>query len=233
MEPEADGALSDLPRTYRDWRASRLGQVTDQLELALIGELCGPIEGRQALDVGCGDGALTVQLSQAGAEATGLDSDLRMLAAARRRLGPTSANARFLQGDALSLPFPDRSFDVVVAVALLCLVPDPGKAVSEMARVLRPGGRLVLGDLGRDSLWAAGRRIRGWLGSPTWRSARFWRAAELRRLIEGAGLEVREVRGAIFYPPAGWLAALAAGADPWLGRRTTLGAAFVALSADR
>ena len=56
-------------------------------------------------------------------------------------------------------------------------------ALREIARVLNPGGRLVIGDLGKWSLWAASRRIRGWYGAEMWRAARFRSAGELRRLI--------------------------------------------------
>ncbi len=118
-------------------------------------------------------------------------------------------------------------------MTVLCFVPDAKAAVREMARALRPGGRLVLGELGRWSLWASTRRVRGWLGSPTWKAARFRDAGELRKLAEAAGLTVTATRGAIFYPPAGWLARVMAPVDPWLGRRTTIGAAFIAFAATR
>ncbi len=100
-----------------------------------------------------------------------------------------------------------------------------------MARVLRPGGRLVLGELGRWSLWAMIRRLRGWFGSATWTAARFRTASELRALVEQAGLSVTTICGAVFYPPIGRLARTLAPFDPWLGRLTTIGAAFIALCA--
>jgi len=65
-----------------------------------------------------------------------------------------------------------------------------------MARVLKPGGLLVIGELGRWSLWAAHRRIRGWLGNPTWRAVMFRTTKDLRSLAHAAGLDVAEVRGA-------------------------------------
>jgi hypothetical protein len=100
-----------------------------------------------------------------------------------------------------------------------------------MARVLRPGGRLVLGELGRWNLWAARRRVLGWLGSQTWKTARFRTASELRILAEQAGLLVTMRRSAIYYPPVGVLARVLAPLDPWLGRITTIGAAFIAMKA--
>jgi len=103
--------------------------------------------------------------------------------------------------------------------------------IAEMARVLRPDGRLVIGKLSRWGLWAAIRRVRGWLGAPTWRAARFRTAGELQRLLQRHGLTVREVRGSIYYPPSGPAVLLMARVDPWLGRQTTFGAAFIALSA--
>lgn len=81
--------------------------------------------------------------------------------------------------------------------------------------------------------WAAKRRLRGWLGSATWNAARFRDAGELRHLAEAAGLKVTAMRGAIFYPPVGSLARVMAPIDPWLGRRATLGAAFIAFAATR
>lgn len=112
---------------------------------------------------------------------------------------------------------------------MLCFVRDETLAWREMPRVLCPGGRLVIGELGRWSLWAAPRRLRGWLGSRLWRRAAFHSAADLRRAAEGAGLVVEEVRGAVFHPPSATLTRLTVAADGWLGRQTTFGAAFIAL----
>ena len=140
-------------------------------------------------------------------------------------------HATFLNGQVERLPFADASFDVVVSVTVLCFVPDVAGAIWEMVRTLKPGGRLVLGELGRWSLWAAIRRVRGWFGSPTWKATRFHTAADLRALAEEAGLHVADVRGAVYYPPVDLFARVLAPLDPWLGRQTTVGAAFIALSA--
>ena len=136
-----------------------------------------------------------------------------------------------MDGRVERLPFPDASFDVVAAITVLCFVSDAAGALREMARVLRPGGRLVLGELGRWSLWAAIRRLRGWLGAATWKAARFRTAGDLRVLAEEAGLSVTAIRGAVFYPPVGILARALAPLDAWLGHLTTVGAAFIAMSA--
>ena len=78
------------------------------------------------------------------------------------------------------MPFKEAAFDLVLAVTTLCFVRDAKRVVMKMTRVLKPGGRLVIGELGRSSFWAAHRRIRGWLGDQTWRVAMFRPALELR-----------------------------------------------------
>ena len=230
---ETPDSLTGLPDAYRRWRASRLGRVTDALEEDLILKLVGASQGRRILDVGCGDGALATALARRGAILTGVDTDPRMLAAGRERARAETVEITLVEGNAGALPFPDETFDVVLAVTVLCFAGDAERAVGEMARVLKPGGRLVIGELGRWNLWAAKRRISGCLGSPTWRAAKFRTARELAKLIAGAGLTVIARRGAIFYPPCAACATLLAPIDPWLGRCVTFGAAFIGMAATK
>ncbi len=225
--------LEGLTDSYARWRSSRLGGITDRLEQRLLLELLGSVAGKTLLDVGCGDGALAAVLTRRGARVTGLDPDHGALAAARRRLQQATLPLQLVDGRAEALPFHNDAFDIVVAVTSLCFVGDAGQAIAEMARVVKPGGRLVIGDLGRWSSWAMRRRLRGWLGDPTWRAALFRTAAELRKLVEAAGMTVIEVRGAVYYPPFSAAAQLLASADPWLGRMTTFGAAFIAMCAEK
>ncbi len=163
----------------------------------------------------------------------GLDADPAMVEAARQAAADAGLGATFVAGELARLPFPDTSFDVVVAVTVLCFVPGATASIRELVRVLRPGGRLVLGELGRWSTWAALRRVRGWRGSATWRAAHFRTATELRGMLEAAGLTVETGRGAVDYPPLGLAARVLAPIDASIGRRTTLGAAFLALAATR
>jgi len=225
--------IAALSSAYDRWRDSQLGRITDALERDLILALVGPVDERRVLDVGCGDGDLALALVQAGATVTGIDADPRMLDAARRRFEMAGVDVRLVRSDVLSLPFEDACFDAVTAVTVLCFVHEADRAVAEMTRVLKPGGRLVIGELGRWSFWAAWRRLRASLGNATWRAARFRSARELRVLATQAGLVVETIRAAIFYPPVGWLAAFAAPFDQWLGRRVVFGGAFLALAADK
>ena len=222
------------PDAYRLWRAQRLGVVTEDLERRLILRLAGEVQGCRALDMGCGDGALALALRERGAPLViGCDIDPRMVASAvAEAVRRKTRSVRFLLANAEGLPFQDRSFDLVTMITVLSFVAEPETALREIARVLKPGGRVIIGDLGKWNLWAASRRIRGWLGSaPMWRRASFRSARELRALVERAGLRVDCVTGAVYYPRSALLARVMAPLDSRLGALTTFGAAFIALRA--
>lgn len=221
------------PEQYEQWRESPLGAITDALEQEAVFALAGPLDGKRVLDVGTGDGTYALAAAARGASVVGVDLSQAMLETARRRAKEGGVEVEWQLADATALPFGEDTFDVVLAVTVLCFVPDAARAVNEMARVLRPGGHLVLGELGRWSVWAAWRRLRGWFGSTTWRSASFRTADELRSLVAGAGLTVDDVRGAVYYPPSATGARLGRPLDRLLGRFTTVGAAFLVAVAVR
>jgi ubiquinone/menaquinone biosynthesis C-methylase UbiE len=216
---------------YAKWRRSTLGALTEHLEQENIFSLAGDAGGLKVLDVGCGDGVYSVRASREGADVVGLDHSRSMLEAARARAASAGAVVTWCQGDAMALPFRDASVDMVLAVTALCLISEPLAALNEMNRVLRPGGVLVVGELGRWSLWALRRRLRGWLGDRFWRTAHFWTAAELRRILTHAGLRVSRVRGAVYYPPSAALAKLMSGMEKSMFHLGEVGAAFIAVRA--
>lgn len=80
------------------------------------------------------------------AEVTGIDFSPAMLTIARKRAAELGRHAELHTGSAELLEFPDASFDTVVCTFSLCAIPDDRRAVAEMVRVLRPGGRLLLAD---------------------------------------------------------------------------------------
>ena len=222
------------PDIYAEWRASTLGAITESLEQELVLKFAGPLSGKAVLDVGCGDGTLTAEFHRKGALfVVGCDSDPHMMAKATARTMAERDAMSYLLGRAEHLPFRDQSFDVVTAITVLCFVEQRSRAVEEMARVLKPGGRLVIGELGRWSTWAASRRIRAWLGNAFWMHACFTTAHELRTATIAAGLHVDRFRGAVYYPHCALAARPMKPLDPILGGITTVGAAFIAMQATK
>lgn len=98
------------------------------------------VDGMRWLDVGCGNGAFTEILTQhcAPAALAGIDPSAEQLAFARTL--PALADADFRAGDAMALPWSDRSFDAAVMPLVIFFVPEPAKSVAEMIRVVAPGG---------------------------------------------------------------------------------------------
>jgi len=224
---------ADRAAAYDAWYGTPLGAVSHRIELALVESLALPKAGERALDAGCGTGIYTAWLVERGAEVTGLDIDPVFLAAARKK----TPSARLVEGDATRLPFADGEFDLVLAVTLFCFLSDAQRAAAarELLRVTRPGGRVVVGELNRFSLWAAQRRVKGWRGSKTWKAAHFTTAGELRRLFRAAGAATVTARYGLYLPPVDRPAIVArAGALERAGRVLgPLGAAFVAARAER
>lgn len=215
---------SERASRYDAWFATPLGRAMDAAEARAVLGLADPQPGERALDVGCGTGIYTRRLAERGAAVTGLDSDREMLAAARVKV----PQATFVEGDATALPFADDSFDLSLAVTLLCFVEEPQVAVAELVRVTRPGGRIVLAELGRHSLWAVWRRVEGWRGSQTWEEARFFTPRELGGLLGRAGAGEVRTSAAAYLPPGApaWLRTSAASYERYARHLASVGAAL-------
>ncbi|PKW15597.1 ubiquinone/menaquinone biosynthesis C-methylase UbiE [Saccharopolyspora spinosa] len=108
--------------------------------------------GQRALDLGCGAGRHAFELYRRGADVIAFDQDVAelenvaaMFAAMRaENQVPDGAAAQTVSGDALALPFPDEHFDCVIASEIMEHIPEDEKAMREMVRVVKPGGRVVV-----------------------------------------------------------------------------------------
>jgi len=110
--------------------------------------------GQRVLDVGCGAGDATVALAHSvdpRGRVVGVDASSTMLAAARDRAQRLGLAVDFPAGDALDLPFRDGAFDACRCERVLVHVPDTERALAEMVRVTRPGGRVAVVDIDGDA----------------------------------------------------------------------------------
>jgi len=134
----------DVEDGYAAW-ARIYDQVPNALiraEEPLVHEALADVEAGRALDAACGTGRHAAHLVASGHTTVGVDRSAAMLAVARRNV----PQAEFRTGELLSLPLGDGTVDVAVCALALTHLPDPGPAIAELARVVRPGGRIVLSD---------------------------------------------------------------------------------------
>jgi SAM-dependent methyltransferase len=136
--------MSQAPIRFDDGVAyERAMGAWSQLAGQVFLDWLAPSFGVRWIDVGCGNGAFTELVVRrcAPTEIQGIDPSEAQLVFARAR--PGARGAKFLQGDAMALPFDHARFDVAVMALVIFFVPDPAKGVGEMARVVRPGGMVA------------------------------------------------------------------------------------------
>ena len=169
---------SACPYSQRFWVEAPHPLITRER----LRRVLAPTAGERVLEIGPGTGYYSPELASwlgPGGRLELFDLQQEMLDHASRRLAERGlANFGATRGDATALPFEDASFDAVVLTAVLGEIPDQAAAVGEIARVLRPGGRLVVGEL---------------FGDPHYTSP-----AALRRRAEAAGLRWDDRDGPAF-----------------------------------
>src|SRR6516164_2540215 len=133
--------MSDAGRMFSDGKTYErmMGRWSKRVAVQFLDWLDAP-KGLHWVEVGCGNGAFTEELiaRRAPRAVDAIDPSEGQLAFARTR--PAAKLAQFRIGDAQALPFADNSFDAAAMALVITFVPDPAKAVAEMARVVRPGG---------------------------------------------------------------------------------------------
>ncbi len=181
LAERARAASESFRRQGADWdEAHALALPVEAIEQALL-RLIGPRAGR-LLDVGTGTGRLLEVLAPHIERGLGVDASRAMLALARSRLSkPEMAHCAVRQADMYRLPLADGSFDTAVLQMVLHYAEDPAAALAEAARVLRPGGLLLVIDLERhERSDLADRLAHRWPG---------FEDADIAALMHRAGLD--------------------------------------------
>jgi demethylmenaquinone methyltransferase / 2-methoxy-6-polyprenyl-1,4-benzoquinol methylase len=214
---EALELFHGLPRRYDELSAALSFWQDPRWRRALVSAVA-PAAGERVLDVATGTGMVAAELlARADCSVVGIDQSPQMLAGARARFaGVERSRVELMEGQAESLPFADGSFDGLTFTYLLRYVDDPRATVRELARVVRPGGRVASLEFGvppwasARAAWrvytAVGLPALGALASREWaRVGRFlgpsirgfYERHPVERLVgywEDAGLEDVEVR---------------------------------------
>lgn len=213
-------ALSEAAASTSQWNAAdyaRVGGFVPALGAAAL-DLLDPQPGEHILDVGCGDGALTLQISEMGADVVGIDNSLSMVSAARAK----GLDARLM--DAAQLKFAE-AFDAAFSNATLHWVLDKERAARAIWFALKPGGRFA-GEMGGEGNLACLREAlddvlvaRGF-GPPTYAANWYPGVEEFVAVYEQAGFKDIDARlierpTALEHGVAAWVTTFRAG---WLDR---------------
>jgi ubiquinone/menaquinone biosynthesis C-methylase UbiE len=177
-------------RWSREYERDQVSRWLQQLQLEALSAL-DPRLGDRLLDVGCGSGAAVRAAASSVDRVVGVDLSEGMIARARELAGAT-ANVEFSVADAEALPFEDATFTALLCTTSFHHYPNPERAVAEMARVLTPGGRIVIADMVSDRLIM--RAVDQMLRRTQRSHVGCQRSNGLASLLTGAGLAVSITR---------------------------------------
>jgi SAM-dependent methyltransferase len=107
--------------------------------------------GKSVLDYGCGHGYVLAHYARNGADVSGLDVTQRAVELSRARFDLLGLTGLFVRNEGSEVPFETNSFDIVCSMGVLHHIPDPQPVVAELARVLKPGGQLIVMVYNRNS----------------------------------------------------------------------------------
>jgi SAM-dependent methyltransferase len=196
-------AVADLKRAHRStWASGDYAAVADLIDNTPPRDLLAhaAIEpGQTVLDVATGTGNIALRAAAAGAQVVGLDLTPELFVAARERAAGLDVTVNWIEGDAEDLPFEDSSFDRVLSAFGVQFAPRHEIAARELARVTRPGGRIVLVNWTPDSQIGELLSIVGrYMPAPPSYASRppLWGSeGHVRRLFADSGIELDFVRG--------------------------------------
>lgn len=145
LSPEMQALKGKLKATWMSGNYTTFAKYLESGALEILKGL--NIEpGTDVLDVGCGAGQIAIPMARAGARVTGIDIATNLIADARTRAAEEGVTVQFDEGDAEDLPYPDGSFDTVISLIGAMFAPRPDRVASELKRVTRFGGRIIMAN---------------------------------------------------------------------------------------
>lgn len=198
-------ALFDtIAEHYDDFCQMPLGAFVDAVERELVRELMNPQAGENLIDLGCGTGSITVDWASHGCHMIGVDESAMMLAQARAK-AVSKGSADYIQADLARLPYSSDYFNGGLLQVTLEFVADPAAVLQEALRVIKPGGRLVIGLINASGPWAQHYQNRAKThSSSVYRSAHFFTQSAIDQLLRTFP---SAVRGGLYIGPTEFLSA--------------------------
>ncbi len=181
---------NEIANKYDQWYDTPLGKQIDEWEKKLFRLHLEKLKTKQLLEIGAGTGHWTQFFAENDFSVTGIDIADKMLEQAKRKNIP---NAHFEIISAESLPYDNESIENIAAVTSLEFIANQEKAVSEIFRVLKPGGYFIVGGLNAQASLQKSRQ-----SDPVFKNARFFTPKSLFQLLEQFGTPT--VEGCVYMP---------------------------------
>ncbi len=191
---EEKAIFDNFANKYDKWFETPEGRKVKELELDLLLQFVNPSPGEKMLEVGIGTGLFALEFAKRGMIVFGVEPSDKMREIAEKR------GFTVKKGTGESIPFEDNSFDVVLAMTSMEFSKEPQRFVSEMKRVAKCGGRVVIAVLNLLSLYGIERRMRGLFEETVFKDAHFYTYWELEKLLAKNFGRV-EISSSVFFPP--------------------------------
>ncbi|MCL4385288.1 MAG: class I SAM-dependent methyltransferase [Actinobacteria bacterium] len=179
---------------YDSWFKTPAGSKVFELELKTLFDLIKPSQGMKILDVGIGTGIFALEFAKRGMDVSGIDPSNKMIEIATKR----GLSAKVGSGEAI--PFEDNLFDAVLSMTSLEFSNNPDKFVSEMTRVAKPSGIVVVAVLNLFSFYGISRRIDNLFRKSVFSGSHFYNFRELKKLLR-RHISLDEVTSSVFFNP--------------------------------
>lgn len=221
----------DAGETYDNIRSKGIkGNYINRLNESILLELIGNPNGKKILDAGCGTGRNSLFLAKMGAEVTCYDQSKKMLDYCENKMLSNNLNLNFERGDIEKMPFPNNHFDGVLSTRVLIHFQNPEVALTEMSRVVKEGGFVIVDahNLFRlDILRTFTRRFLNYHKTKIGKVVSFyWTPSEIKRKYTSQNLTLSDIFGDKIIPPYTTVIKLI-GAEKMLKLDNTLGQSFL------
>jgi ubiquinone/menaquinone biosynthesis C-methylase UbiE len=179
---------------YDNWFNTKLGRLVEKVETDLVLSFWEGENGLKVLDFGCGTGLYSFLLANLGHDVTAYDISEDMLAKAKEKF--SDQKIEFVLGVGNKFPFDDITFDAVVSVTAFEFIEDVKMAVAEIHRVVRPGGKIVIGTINKNGEWGKMYMKDYFQENTVFKHAKFMGNEELQNLELG---EFKEIKESLFF----------------------------------
>jgi ubiquinone/menaquinone biosynthesis C-methylase UbiE len=190
--------FDSVANSYDSWYLTKMGGFVDKVETDLAFKLFKVEPGMHIIDIGCGTGNFSIKLAKMGCKVIGIDVSDEMLDIAREKTLKEGLEIEFHNMNVYDLKFKDDTFDGAFSMAAFEFITEPEKAISEIFRVVKKYGRILIGTINKDSKWGELYLTKDYQSNTVFKHADFKTLEDLKSIISEKVIATGEC---LFVPP--------------------------------